>query len=66
MYFDSFTHIRIKEKAIKIAESCKTKEQIDSAYNFLQLYLEKTEDFLGYNQIQRILLEAEDRLRISN
>jgi hypothetical protein len=66
MYFESFKHIKIKEKAIKIAESCETIEHVDSAFNFLQLYLEKTEDFLGYNQIRHILLETEERLKSSN
>ena len=63
---ESLKHIRIKEKAMKIAESCQTQEQIDSAFNFLQLYLEKTEDLLGYNQIRRTLLEAEGRIKLSN
>lgn len=63
---DIVKQINIKEKAIKIAESCKTSDQINSAFAYLQLYIEKTEDLLGYNQIRRILLEIEEKILANN
>ena len=47
--------ISAKEKAFNVVNSCKTYEQCQTASNFLNNYLELTEDGFGYNLLVTIL-----------
>ena len=57
---DLLKQIKAKEKCILVIESCKTKKQIKSAYNLINLYYEKFEDFLGYNELIRMLKNKDE------
>jgi hypothetical protein len=47
--------IKAKKKCVKVIESCETKEHYKSAYNYINLYHNKFEDFIGYNELKRML-----------
>jgi hypothetical protein len=47
--------IKAKRKCVRVIESCKTKEQHKSAKNYIDLYYKKFEDFIGYNELKRML-----------
>ena len=47
--------LEAKKKAIKIIHSCTTKNQIESAKKYVELYNTRFEDFLGYQELKREL-----------
>jgi hypothetical protein len=47
--------IESKQKCVLVIESCINKEQLQSAYNYVKLYYNKFEDFLGYNELIRMI-----------
>jgi len=51
--------INSKNKAIRIIESCRNKTQLSVALNYVELYYKKYEDFLGYNELKRIINNKE-------
>jgi hypothetical protein len=51
--------INSKNKAIRIIESCRNKTQLSVASNYVELYYKKYEDFLGYNELKRIIINKE-------
>ena len=57
-----------KQKAYDVVHSCKTMDQCQSARNYIENYLELTEDSLGYNYLTTELLELtediEEQLRL--
>ena len=51
--------INSKNKALRVIESCKDKTQLNVALNYVELYYKKYEDFLGYNELKRVINEKE-------
>lgn len=49
--------IESKSKAIKVIDSCETSEQLNFALNYVELYYKKFEDFVGYNELKRMVIE---------
>lgn len=47
--------IKSKNKAINIIQSCKNILHIDSAHRYIELYYNKYEDYLGYNELLQLL-----------
>ena len=47
--------IEAKNKAIKVINSCKTDEHFESSLNYIDLYYKKFEDFVGYNELKRLI-----------
>jgi hypothetical protein len=47
--------IEAKQKCTLVIESCVNKEQLESAHNYVKLYYKKFEDFLGYNELIRMI-----------
>lgn len=52
--------INSKNKAIRVIESCRNKTQLIVALNYVNLYFKKYEDFLGYNELKRIINNKEN------
>jgi hypothetical protein len=49
--------IESKSKAIKVIDSCETSEQLNFALNYVELYYKKFEDFVGYNELKRMVIK---------
>ena len=47
--------ISAKSKAFDVIGSCMTGDQFNAAENYIELYYNKFEDFLGYNELKREL-----------
>ncbi len=47
--------IEAKNKAIKVINSCKTDEHFKSSLSYVELYYKKFEDFIGYNELKRLI-----------
>lgn len=47
--------ISAKSKAFDVIESCTTGDHFNAAMNYIELYYQKFEDFLGYNELKREL-----------
>jgi hypothetical protein len=47
--------IEAKNKSIKVIGSCETEEQLNFALNYVELYYKKFEDFIGYNELKRLI-----------
>ena len=47
--------IKAKNKTQKVIESCLTTTHLECAERMIELYHQKYEDFVGYNQLKRIL-----------
>lgn len=58
--------IESKNKAIKIINSCKTDTHFDSSLNYVELYYKKFGDFIGYNELKRILNQNKDGKTITD
>ena len=46
-----------KEKAFHVIESCENMAQCDSSENYINLYYDKSEDRLGFEELKRFLKE---------
>jgi hypothetical protein len=47
--------ISAKSKAFDVINSCVTGDHYNAAQNYIELYYNKFEDFLGYNELKREL-----------
>jgi hypothetical protein len=47
--------IKAKNKTKKVIESCVTKNHCEVAERMLEQYNKKFEDFVGYNELKRLL-----------
>lgn len=47
--------IKAKNKTEKVIKSCRTKEHFEMAERMLEFYHYKFEDFLGYNELKRLI-----------
>lgn len=47
--------IEAKQKCFLVIESCVNNHQLKFAYNYVNLYFKKFEDFLGYNELVRMI-----------
>jgi hypothetical protein len=54
---DIIKQIEAKNKAESVIMSCKTYEQLDSAYKYIDLYHAKFEDYLGYQYLLKLISE---------
>lgn len=55
--------LAIKSKAKNVVSSCITQSHVDSAFRYLELYLNKTKDLLSYYHLRRILIDKEDSIK---
>lgn len=54
--------IDAKNKTKKVIESCTTDDHIYVAERMVELYKDKFEDFLGYNELKRKVKKRKDEL----
>ena len=54
--------IKAKNKAIKVINSCKTDEHFESSLNYIDLYYKKFEDFVGYNELKRLIKQLTESI----
>jgi|TARA_B100001094_G_scaffold302406_1_gene329572 hypothetical protein len=54
--------IKAKNKAEKVIESCKNDKHLNSAKNYIKLYLNATDDLVGSTQLELQLLEKRKEL----
>lgn len=52
--------IEAKNKAIEIINSCETDEHFESSLNYIVLYYKKFEDFIGYNELKRLINQTKE------
>ena len=52
--------IKAKNKTKKVIESCDSKEQYEVAKRMLEYYNNKFEDFVGYNELKRLINQKKD------
>lgn len=52
---DTVKEIMAKTKAFDVIASCESGSQFKSAERYIELYYQKFEDFLGYNELKREL-----------
>ena len=52
--------IMAKDKTQRVIESCVTDTHFSCAEKMLQLYYKKYEDYLGYNQLKRMINQNKD------
>ena len=52
--------IEAKNKAIEIINSCETDEHFESSLNYIVLYYKKFEDFIGYNELKRLITQTKE------
>lgn len=53
--------IKAKNKTKKVIESCVSKEHYEVAERMLEQYNNKFEDFVGYNELKRLLKKNKDK-----
>lgn len=52
--------IKAKDKTKRVIESCITDEHYEVAKRMLEQYNNKFEDFVGYNELKRLINQNED------
>ena len=52
--------IKAKNKTKKVIESCDSKEDYEIAERMLEYYNNKFEDFVGYNELKRLINQNKD------
>ena len=52
--------INAKDKTKRVIESCITDEHYEVAKRMLELYNDKFEDFVGYNELKRMINQNKD------
>jgi hypothetical protein len=52
--------IKAKNKTKKVIESCDSKEHYEVAKRMLEYYNDKFEDFVGYNELKRLINQNKD------
>ena len=52
--------IKAKDKTKRVIESCTTDEHYEVAKRMLELYNNKFEDFVGYNELKRLINQNKD------
>jgi hypothetical protein len=52
--------IKAKDKTKRVIESCITVEHYEVAKRMLELYNNKFEDFVGYNELKRLINQNKD------
>jgi hypothetical protein len=56
--------IKAKDKTKRVIESCITDEHYEVAKRMLELYNNKFEDFVGYNELKRMINHNKDENNI--
>ena len=56
--------IKAKDKTKRVIESCITDEHYEVAKRMLELYNNKFEDFVGYNELKRMINQNKDENNI--
>lgn len=54
--------VDVQKKAFDIIDSCKTEEDISRASNFIDIYLNKTQDIDGYEQLRKAIIEKSSEI----
>ena len=52
--------IKAKDKTKRVIESCTTDEHYEVAKRMLEQYNNKFEDFVGYNELKRLINQNKD------
>jgi hypothetical protein len=52
--------IKAKKKTEKVIKSCSTREHFELAERMLEFYNVKFDDFLGYNELKRLIKQNKD------
>jgi len=55
--------IKAKNKTKKVIESCDSKEHYEIAERMLEYYNNKFEDFVGYNELKRLIKKNKDEYK---
>jgi hypothetical protein len=55
--------IKAKDKTKRVIESCITDEHYEVAKRMLELYNNKFEDFVGYNELKRLINQNKDGIK---
>lgn len=56
--------IEAKNKTKRVIESCDNEEHYEVAERMVKYYNEKYEDFVGYNELKRLLKKIKNEKRI--
>ncbi len=55
--------IKAKDKTKRVIESCIIDEHYEVAKRMLELYNNKFEDFVGYNELKRLINQNKDGIK---
>lgn len=60
--FNTIKEINAKNVAKSYIDSCTTQNHIDFMYRYVELYLNKFEDMLGYHMLTSLIQEKEEQI----
>ena len=52
--------LKVKKKAIKVIQSCKTLEQLNGALNYVRNYNDLFSDMVGYSELKRLIFKKQN------
>tara|TARA_B100000497_G_C7290643_1_gene199386 strand:+ start:171 stop:362 length:192 start_codon:yes stop_codon:yes gene_type:complete len=52
--------LEVKQKAIKVIQSCKTLEQLNGAINYIRNYNDLFSDMVGYSELKRLIFKKQN------
>ena len=52
--------LEVKQKAIKVIQSCKTLEQLNGAVNYVRNYNYLFSDMVGYSELKRLIFKKQN------
>ena len=52
--------LEVKQKAIKVIQSCKTLEQLNGALNYVRNYNDLFSDMVGYSELKRLIFKKQN------
>jgi len=52
--------LKAKQKAIRVIQSCKTLEQLNSAVNYVRNYNDLFSDMVGYSELKRLIFKKQN------
>tara|TARA_Y100000385_G_scaffold285201_1_gene344706 strand:- start:1949 stop:2140 length:192 start_codon:yes stop_codon:yes gene_type:complete len=52
--------LEVKQKAIKVIQSCKTLEQLNGAINYVRNYNDLFSDMVGYSELKRLIFKKQN------
>lgn len=55
--------VNAKAKALAVIDSCETIQQVNGAKNFVELYNNRFDDFVGYEDLNRRLKNKKEEIK---